>query len=418
MGKYCLRAVVIFVVSWLVRGVLVVLYSRFPRSGVDWREVLRELQSRARIVPVHLLENIIGSMTTYPHPLGVEAFRLFWHANANDPLVFREIAKLESEVVSMLGDLLGGDPARVEGMITSGGSEANVSALYLAREHGYDTVYIPLNVHESIVKAARFLRMNTVRVGLNSNYKISLEDLVEKLEKHGGGVIVATAGSTGLGLVDPIPEVSKIALEYESIVHVDAAYGGFIVPFLKAMGAPLPDIGFTNEAVVSVTIDPHKMGLAPIPAGGLVARSREWFEPLLFDSSYLPMGYQKGLFGTRTGGSIAATWAVIKSLGFDGYLNIVSECMSNAIFLAGFVDYSPRLELAARPETPIVCIKPKGVEAKRVLGELWRRKWYPYHCGIVDGVRVVVMPHITREKLQEFAQVLDEVVGSLQASST
>ncbi len=392
--------------------------SRFPRSGSDWREVLRELQSRARIVPLHLLENIIGSMTTTPHPLGVEAFRLFWHANANDPLIFREVSRLESEVVSMLGDLLGGDPARVEGMITSGGSEANVSALYLAREHGYDTVYIPRNVHESVVKAARFLRMNIVRVELGEDYKVSLEDLAEKLGKNGRGVIIATAGTTGLGLVDPVPEISKIALEYESVVHVDAAYGGFVVPFLKAMGAPLPDIGFTNEAVVTITIDPHKMGLAPMPAGGIIARNKEWFEPLLFDSSYLPMGYQKGLFGTRTGGSIAATWAVIKGLGFDGYLNIVSEAMSNAVFLAGFVDYSPRLELPVRPETPIVCIKPKGVEARKVLLELWKRKWYPYHCGIVDGVRVVVMPHITREKLQDFAQVLDEIVGSLQNSST
>ncbi len=392
--------------------------SRFPRSGSDWRDVLRELHSRVRVVPLHLLENIIGSMTTIPHPLGAEAFRLFWHANANDPLVFREVYKLEGEVISMLGDLLGGDPARVEGMITSGGSEANVSALYLAREHGYDTVYIPKNVHESVVKAARILRMNIVRVELGEDYKVSLEDLVSKLEKHGRGVVVATAGTTGLGLVDPIPEVSKIALEHESVVHVDAAYGGFVVPFLKAMGAPLPDIGFTNKAVVTVTIDPHKMGLAPLPAGSIVARSKEWFEPLIFGSSYLPMGYQKGLFGTRTGGSVAATWAVIKGLGFDGYLNIVSEAMSNAVFLAGFVDYSPRLELPVRPETPIVCIKPKGVEARKVLLELWKRKWYPYHCGIVDGVRVVVMPHITREKLQDFAQVLDEVVGSLQNSST
>lgn len=402
----------------LIRGgALKALVSRFPRSGSDWREVFRELHSRARIVPLHLLENIIGSMTTIPHPLGVEAFRLFWHANANDPLVFREISRLESEVISMLGDLLGGDPARVEGMITSGGSEANTSALYLAREHGYETVYIPRNVHESVIKAARFLRMNIVQVELGEDYKVSLEDLARKLEKHGQGVIIATAGTTGLGLVDPIPEISKIALEYRSIVHVDAAYGGFVVPFLKAMGAPLPDIGFTNEAVMTVTIDPHKMGLAPMPAGGIVARSKEWFEPLLFDSSYLPMGYQKGLFGTRTGGSIAATWATIKGLGFDGYLNIVSEAMSNTLFLVGFVDYSPRLELPVRPETPIVCIKPKGIEAKKILQELWMRKWYPYHCGIVDGVRVVVMPHITREKLQDFAQVLDEIVGSLQNSS-
>lgn len=70
--------------------------------------------------------------------------------------------------------------------------------------------------------------------------------------------------------------------------------------------------------MVSVTIDPHKMVLAPMPAGGLVVRGGEWFKPLIFKADYMPLGYQIGLSITRSGGSIAAVWAVMKHLGGRG----------------------------------------------------------------------------------------------------
>jgi len=336
--------------------------------------------------------------------------------NANDPLVFHETHRLEREVVEMLGEILGGEG--VEGVITSGGTEANISAIYLAREHGYDIVYAPVTVHSSIRKAAHIFRVKLVDVKVDETYHVDLADLEEKLERYGPGLVVVTAGTTGLGTVDNVEEASRIALKHDSVVHVDAAFGGFIVPFLKGAGYDLPDIGFQNKAVVSVTIDPHKMGLAPIPAGGLVVRDHEWFKPLIFESSYMPMGYQVGLGGTRSGGSIAAVWAVMKHLGWEGYTRIALESMEKTLKAAKRVGESDNLRVMAKPETPILCIGIDGVNARSVLEKLWGMGWYPYHCGIVDGVRIVVMPHVGLDELLEFIEVLEKLARTAKRDAT
>ncbi len=388
----------------------------FPRKGYDWRNVLADLYERFMREPKHLVDRIIGSMTTRPHPLGVEAYELFMFSNANDPLVFRETARLEKEVVEMLGEILGGK--NVEGIITSGGTEANISAIYLAREHGYDTVYVPLTAHSSIRKAIHILRVKEANVKVDNTFHVDLEDLEKKLKEHGPGLVVVTAGTTGFGTVDNVEEASRIASKYNSVVHVDAAFGGFIVPFLRENGYRLPDIGFRNEAVVSVTIDPHKLGLVPIPAGGLVVRDSEWFKPLVFESKYMPMGYQVGLGGTRSGGSIAATWAMLKYMGWEGYSKLALELMEKTLTAASKVREKSSLRLVVEPETPIICIEVNGVEARLVLEKAWSMGWYPYHCGLVDGVRVVVMPHVSLNKLLEFIEVLDSIAGSIKRSST
>ena len=388
----------------------------FPEEGLDWRIVLRELYARFIREPKHLVDNIIGSMTTMPHPLSVEAYKLFMFFNANDPIVFRETHKLEREVISMLGEILGGEG--VEGLITSGGTEANISALYLAREHGYDVVYAAITAHSSIRKAARILRMRLVEVEVDKDYHMDLNDLESKVKKYGKGVIVATAGTTGLGTVDNVRSISDIAIRYNSVVHVDAAFGGFIIPFLRRVGYRLPDIGFNNEAVVSVTIDPHKLGLTPIPSGGLVVRGKEWFKPLIFESKYMPMGCQVGLGGTRSGGSIAATWAMLKHLGWKGYTKLALEAMNKTFKVAERIRSSHVLRLVVEPETPIICMGVQGVNARSILEKLWNSGWYPYHCGIVDGIRIVVMPHVDVSQLLELVEVVEDLAGTIKRNNT
>lgn len=77
--------------------------------------------------------------------------------------------------------------------------------------------------------------------------------------------VVGVAGTTELGRIDPVEELSEICLEEGIHLHVDAAFGGFIIPFLRETGAELPEFDFKLQGVSSITVDPHKMGLAPSP---------------------------------------------------------------------------------------------------------------------------------------------------------
>lgn len=362
--------------------------------GDDWAEVIREALERLSGLPRHE-DGVLGSMTTSPEPVTASLFQRFMFVNANDPWLFPAVSELEKEAVAMLGEVLGCQGC--SGMITSGGTEANIAALYLAREAGYDRVYATAAAHDSIRKAARLLRMEYVEVPME-DFKMDPEALEKVMSERGEGVVVATVGTTGVGTVDPVEAIAEVAAENGSVIHVDAAYGGFIYPPLHGWSG----LGFGNDAVVSATIDPHKFG-APIPAGGLVVKSREWLSPLVFEARYMPSGKQLGLLGTRPGASVVATWALLKALGRKGIVERAARLMGMARWVYGRL-VAAGVPVAAEPEVPIVCVKTRRegvlIDALRGMG------LYLYRCGVVKGVRAVMMPHVTYTHLTRLVNAL------------
>lgn len=365
-----------------------------PDYGSHWVDVLREVLERLSSIPRHE-DGILGSMTTPPEPPVAALFRRLMSVNANDPWLFPAVNELEEEAVAMLGEILG--CSGCSGMITSGGTEANIAAIYLAREAGYGRVYATAAAHDSIRKAARLLRMEYVEVPMR-DFRMDPEALEKLMGERGEGVVVATVGTTGVGTVDPVEAVAEVAAENGSVVHVDAAYGGFIYPPLRGWAG----LGFGNDAVVSATIDPHKFG-APAPAGGLVVKSREWLSPLIFEARYMPSGRQLGLLGTRPGASVVATWALLKRLGRAGIAEMAARLMGMARWVYGRLS-AAGVALATEPEVPIICAKTRResvlIDALRGMG------LYLYRCGVVRGVRAVMMPHVTYSHLTRLVNAL------------
>ncbi len=379
--------------------------ERFPRRGLPWQEVLRELWSLLRGLPNHF-QNIVGSMTTYPHPLALVVWHMFVWLNANDIHTFRIVRMLEEDVISMLCELLRGKECG--GMVTTGGTEANLAALYLAREHGYRKVYASPTAHDSIFKACRILGMELVKVPFTKDYKIDVDALEKLCRDHGEGIVVATVGTTGFGTIDDVETINEVCRSHGCVIHVDAAFGGFIAPFIY----PHRRLWFDCENVVSVTIDPHKLGLVPIPCGCIVTRSREWFEPLVFEARYMPEGKQIGLLGTRSGASILATWAMLKHMGWEGYEKQARELMERTRRFVSLLR-TLGLDVVIEPEVPIVCISVENDD--HVLEELEKRGFYLYRCGLVRGVRVVVMPHVSQQMLENLARELVNLLNALRS---
>ncbi len=375
--------------------------GKLPLDGLSYVEVLRTLREIARSLPTHFT-GFVGSMTTVPHPLAKQVFVEFMEFNANDLETYSALRELEREAVEMLGEVLGREGC--DGMITTGGSEANIAALYLAREHGYEVVYAAPTAHDSVVKAAKLLRMKLVQVP-HRGFRIDTTALEKAVERHGPGVIVVTMGTTGFGTVDPVGEVDSIAKRFSCVVHVDAAFGGFVAPFIY--GSSAQPFGFGS--VVSATMDPHKLGLCPIPCGGLVVRSSEWLEPLVFEARYMPRGRQIGLLGTRSGGSVAAAWAMLKYMGWRGFEAQARELMSRTRF---FVTRCRELGLsvAAEPEVPVVCVSMENDE--EALRRMRSEGYVLYRCGLVPGVRIVVGPHVSKVDLERIARGLANFVNT------
>lgn len=379
---------------------------------IDKAVILRELEELHRLDHDYANGRILGSMCTEAHPFAKEVYCKFLDTNLGDPGLFKGTKLIEEKVIQSIGEMLSLDKAY--GNIVTGGTEANLMAIRAARNHARKykgivdgEIIIPDSAHFSFKKAADMLNLRIVEAKLDDNYKIDVESVREAISDK-TVAIVAIAGTTELGLIDPIEEISKIAHENNIYFHVDAAFGGFSIPFLKRIGYDLPVFDFSLEGVCSITVDPHKMGLAPIPAGGIIFRCEEYLDVMAVDSPYLTVKTQSTIVGTRLGASSAATYAIMKYFGKEGYSKIAKELMDNTAFFAeGLKEIG--YEIVCEPELNIVAFNHPDMDAHDLAQKLEELNWKVSVAKCPVAIRVVLMNHIKRNHLEELLEDLKEI---------
>ncbi|WP_405293282.1 tyrosine decarboxylase MfnA [Methanobrevibacter sp.] len=379
---------------------------------IDKQDILNELEELHKLDHDYADGRILGSMCTEAHPFAKEVYCKFLDTNLGDPGLFKGTKHIEKEVINSIGELLSLDEAY--GNIVTGGTEANLMAIRAARNHARKykgitngEIIIPESAHFSFKKAADMLNLKIVEAKLDENYKIDVESVKESISDK-TVAIVAIAGTTELGLIDPIEEISKIAFENNIYFHVDAAFGGFSIPFLRELGHDLPVFDFSLEGVCSITVDPHKMGLAPIPAGGIIFRCEEYLEVMAVDSPYLTVKTQSTIVGTRLGASSAATYAIMKYLGKKGYSNISQNLMGNTKFFSeGLKELG--YEIICEPELNIVAFNHPTMDTNELAEKLENLGWKVSVAKCPVAIRVVLMNHIKRNHLEELLEDLKDI---------
>lgn len=330
-------------------------------------------------------------MCTEPLPAAVQAARHFTTANLGNPGLCPGTARLEEEVVSMLLDLFHGPAFGAGGHILSGGTEANITALWMARNATRkEEVVLPESAHFSFVKALDLLGLTPRWVPLDELGRARPEE-VRRAVGPRTAAVVAVAGTTELGAVDPVPEIARIAEEARVPLHVDAAFGGFVLPFLEGKG-PLPAFDLQVPGVTSLAVDPHKMGMAPVPAGVLLTRHREASSSISVASPYLSSPEASGLLGTRASSAVAATYAALTSLGVQGYRRQVARVLG---LTRRLVEGGRALGL--RPVVPPTMNLVAFHHENPVAVQTWmlERGWEVSSIRAPSGLRFVVMPHAT-----------------------
>ena len=338
-------------------------------------------------------DRVLSSMCTPPHPAAREAAERFLTTNPGDPGTYETITALEHEAVEMLGEVTGlADPA---GYVTSGGTEANIQAVRIARNRA-DTdspnVVAPASAHFSFRKAAELLGVE-LRTAPLVEYRADVDGMAELIDDD-TVCVVGVAGTTEYGYVDPIPAIADLASDAGALCHVDAAWGGFYLPFTDH------DWHFGHADIDTLTIDPHKAGQAAIPAGGLVARDQTLFDDLAIDTPYLESTSQITLTGTRSGAGVASAVAAMDALWPRGYHEEYERAMDNAEWLAERLDSHGHDVVG--PELPLV-VADLSVP---MTDELRDRGWRVSKTGNGE-LRVVCMPHVTRSMLRSFVADLD-----------
>lgn len=390
------------------------------KQGLNKQEILRLIDEKLKIDHKYNDGTILGSMCTEPLDFGREVYLKFVSKNLGDPGLFPGTAKLEREVVSELGTLFG--EKDVTGTLTTGGSEANLIAMRIAKklhpEIDKPEVVAPESAHISFDKAADLLNIKLKKARLLDNYEVDLTHYKNLINENTCGVI-GVAGTTSLGLIDPIEEIADFIKDKKIFFHVDAAFGGFVLPFLKFLKYDIKPWDFSVKQVSSITADPHKMGLGLIPTGGFFVRNSKILEKTGFEIPYLAGGNFKHfhIVGTRPGGTAISFWAIMKYLGLEGFIKIIKRCMENTNFLSNKISEMNGVKLAAQPRMNVVGITTEnGDSICKIDKELRKVNWMLGKFEDLNLIRVVVMPHVKKDHIALFINDLKRILKKLRIS--
>ncbi len=352
---------------------------------------------------------IFGSMTSFPEEDVKQVFFEFMENNAGDPNIFAGTSKIENKVIQLLGNMFHcHTPA---GNIVSGGSEANVVGLWAARNFyhskhknssGKLELIAPVTRHTSIDKAADLLDVKLRLIEVNKkDFTVDVNKVKESINDN-TFAIVGIAGNTVYGAIDDIKALSEIAIDKNKWLHVDAAFGGFAIPFLSSP----PKFDFELEGVKSFVVDPHKNLGSTIPNGAILFRDYNYSEKIIHHLPYFSgeKTENRTIVGTKTGGTILATYYILKFKGMDWLKKRMIKAFNNTQFLKREL-LNRKFDIKGKVQLNVIAAMPTlpKYESKRT--ELFRKGWRIGKYGKLW--RFVVMPTVIKENIVELLRELD-----------
>ncbi|GIW72600.1 MAG: aspartate aminotransferase family protein [Planctomycetota bacterium] len=319
------------------------------------------------------------------HALLQRVQALFCAENGLNPMAFPSVRRMEAEVVAMTASLLHAPPQAV-GTMTSGGTESILLAVKAYRDRARarwpwirrPEIVAPATIHVAFAKAAHYfgVRLRTVPVGPD------LRADVRAMRRAIGRNTIALAASApqyAHGVVDPIAELGELAQRHDLPLHVDACFGGFLLPWLERLGRPVPPFDFRVPGVTSMSADLHKYGYAPKGASVVIYRDMGYLRHQFFIATDSPLGVYASptIQGTRSGAAIAAAWASLCALGEEGMLRLAEEAVRTADRLRAGIAAIPELEVLGAPESTIVAYRSRvpEVDIYAVADRLAARGW-------------------------------------------
>lgn len=295
---------------------------------------------------------------------------------------------------------LAGLPASASGNFTSGGSQSNMTALYLAaarlgieaRRSG--VILASEQSHFSIRKSAAILGFAddaVIAIAADAEGRMSVPALEIELRRVAteGRIpvaVVATAGTTDLGAIDPLAEIADLAAAHDLWMHVDAAYGGGLL-FSRHRGR-LDGL----ERAHSIALDFHKMLFQPISCGALLIRDRAHFAPLASKADYLnpddavftgaPNLVERSMQTTRRADALKILMTM-RAIGRSGLDALICRTLENAKAAAKAVEARDYLRLARPPSLSTVLFRYVSAVEPDVADEITRKtRAALFHAGI------------------------------------
>lgn len=323
--------------------------------------------------------------------IGKEAFSAFLSENALDPTAFPSLLRLENELLAVALEHLRAPEGGV-GTFTSGGTESIMLAVKSAREYArahrpevsQPEMILPVTAHAAFHKAASYLGIKVVMVDVDPVSLKAVPEAMKAAITEQTVLMVGSSPSYAHGVVDPIVELAAAAQEAGVLFHVDACVGGWLLPFFRELGVEIEDFDFQVPGVTSISMDLHKYAFTPKGSSVVLYRDAGLRQHQYFACADWT-GYavvNAAVQSSKSGGPMAASWAVLHSLGREGYLEISRRLDLAMGQIREGIRAVEGLEIMGDPRFCMVAFTCEGFNPFQLADELKRRGWYvqAQHC--------------------------------------
>jgi aromatic-L-amino-acid decarboxylase len=432
--------------------------SRFALNSMD--QPLPEEGQPLSLVYEDFLNNVLPFNTNNIHPSfwawvqgggtpsGMLADMLASAMNSNVSIGEHMPMYVEKQVIEWSKKMMG-FPEDASGILTSGGSVANITALLAARQsldeviksdgvqalEKHPVMYGSAETHNCVLKAAEVIGIGNryfKRIGVDEHQRINIAELESQIiEDIAAGLlpfcIIGNAGTVNTGAIDPLAELSSLAKKYGMWFHVDGAFGA-VPKLLPEFSDQLKGI----ETADSLSFDFHKWMYVNYEVGCVLIRNRQTHRDTFSSTVNYLSKHEHGLsagpdpynnYGLELSRGFKAlkVWMSLKEFGLEKYRTLIRQNIDQARFLAALVRQNKNLELFNEPELNVVCFRyvEQGMDQsqlnalnKEILMELHMRGLAAPSYTMIDGTYLIRVAHTNhRSTKADFVKLVNDVVS-------
>ena len=337
-----------------------------PSEGRDHEAILAELREMAEAEDVSW-EGGKASGSFYcgdkeHYAFMGDAFALYGHVNAMQRDIAPSATRFEGEIIAMGLDLMHASSATERGhepvgLVTSGGTASIAHAMLAYREQAYangnrtPNVIKPETGHPAFDKACHLFGIEMRHAPIDPLTTQVDVAAMEAMIDEKTVAIIGSASNYGYGTIDPIAELSTLAIRRGIGLHVDGCLGGFILPFGEMLGFPIPPFDFRHPGVTTISADTHKYGYGFKGTSILMFRDKALRNGQYFYmTSWTGGRYSSpGMDGSRSSGLLASTWASMVANGRSGYMEKAKKIFDTAYGMQEAVKAHASLRLMGTP---------------------------------------------------------------------
>ena len=363
-----------------------------------------------------------------------DAYRAFTFSNPLHGDTFPSVQRMEAEVAAMSASLVGGPDAEgpgacptVCGAMTNGGTESILSAVkatrdWMRHERGIrePEMIIGVSAHAAFIKAAEYFKIKLIRVPVGRDGRVTARAVAKRVTAN-TVLVVGSAPGFPHGVVDDIEGLSALAVRKRIGLHVDCCLGGFVLPFVRRLGFPVPPFDFALPGVTSMSMDTHKFAMGHKGTSVVLYRSREirrhqytavtdWTGGLYISS---------GMAGSRSGAVMATAWAALVHQGWDGYLRATERMMRASQQLIAGVQEIEGIEVVGDPCMSVVAWQaspgPDPLCMYRLFDLITQRGWHLNALQYPPSIHMCLTAAHSEELVGKLVQDLRECVEMLRS---